>query len=133
MSQPHQDRPCCSFCGQPERRVRRLIAGPNSVYICDGCVNLCKQILDAGNSSGGHSGMTLDQVPSPRTIYDALSEHVIGQERAKRTLSVAVYNHYKRVLSAGTDADEVEIAKREPAEPDFEAVADEVTQEILRT
>jgi ATP-dependent Clp protease ATP-binding subunit ClpX len=107
MSQGHE-RPTCSFCGQPEHRVRRLISGPNAVYICDGCVNLCKQILDAGRAAPEKRGLTREDIPSPREIYDALGEFVIGQERAKRTLAVAVYNHYKRVL-AGIEEDDGEI------------------------
>ncbi len=109
MSQP-QDRPSCSFCGQPERRVRRLIAGPNSVYICDGCVNLCKQILDVGTKTPDQATLTRETIPPPRAIHGALCEFVVGQERAKRTLSVAVYNHYKRVLSADAESD-VELQK----------------------
>jgi ATP-dependent Clp protease ATP-binding subunit ClpX len=103
------NRPHCSFCGQPEHVVRRLIAGPDSVYICDACVNLCKQILDAGNAPAAEA-MTLENVPAPKRIYEALDEYVVGQERAKRALAVAVYNHYKRILAAD-DADDVEVQK----------------------
>ena len=103
------NRPHCSFCGQPEHVVRRLIAGPDSVYICDACVNLCKQILDAGNAPATET-MTLESVPAPKRIYDALDEYVVGQERAKRALAVAVYNHYKRILAA-EDVDDVEVQK----------------------
>ena len=102
----------CSFCGQPEHLVRRLIAGPNSVFICDACVTVCKQILDAGTPpSASNSGtIELKKVPPPREIFDALSEYVMGQERAKKTLAVAVYNHYKRMLSEAPD-DDVEVQK----------------------
>ncbi|MFO7917122.1 MAG: ATP-dependent Clp protease ATP-binding subunit ClpX [Anaerolineae bacterium] len=100
----------CSFCGQPEHTVQRLIAGPNSVYICDECVNLCKQILDAGNSEADDDPLQLEHVPSPREIYEGLNEYVIGQERAKKVLSVAVYNHYKRIL-AREETDDVEVEK----------------------
>jgi ATP-dependent Clp protease ATP-binding subunit ClpX len=103
-------RPHCSFCGQPEHTVRRLIAGPDSVFICDACVNLCKQILDAGNASTTQEPITLSHVPAPRAIYDALNEYVIGQDRAKRALAVAVYNHYKRIM-AGTETDDIEVQK----------------------
>ncbi|MBC7315677.1 MAG: ATP-dependent Clp protease ATP-binding subunit ClpX, partial [Chloroflexi bacterium] len=90
--------PRCSFCDQPERRVRRMISGPNGVYICDACVNLCKQILDAGLAHA-QGAATITRVPPPKEIYQALSDYVIGQDRAKKTLAVAVYNHYKRILS----------------------------------
>ena len=106
-----QERPSCSFCGQPEQRVRRLISGPNSVFICDGCVNLCKQILDAGSGSSDGQPLRREDIPPPREIYDALCQYVIGQERAKRTLAVAVYNHYKRVLADTDDQDGVELHK----------------------
>jgi ATP-dependent Clp protease ATP-binding subunit ClpX len=100
----------CSFCGQPEEAVRRLIAGPNSVYICDACVNLCKQILDAGNRVEPQAPVSLTEVPPPKEIYTALNDYVVGQDRAKKVLAVAVYNHYKRIV-AGVEADEVEVQK----------------------
>ncbi len=100
----------CSFCGQPEHTVKRLIAGPNSVYICDECVNLCKQILDAGSSDAEKDPLQPEQIPSPQGIYKGLNEYVIGQERAKKVLSVAVYNHYKRIL-AREETDDVEVEK----------------------
>jgi ATP-dependent Clp protease ATP-binding subunit ClpX len=100
----------CSFCGQPEHTVKRLIAGPNGVFICDGCVTLCKQILDAGKEQSTPEPIHLDKVPLPRQISEALDEYVIGQERAKRVLAVAVYNHYKR-LAVGAGQDGVELQK----------------------
>ncbi|MBC7239029.1 MAG: ATP-dependent Clp protease ATP-binding subunit ClpX, partial [Chloroflexi bacterium] len=78
--------------------MRRMISGPNGVYICDACVNLCKQILDAGLAHA-QGAATITRVPPPKEIYQALSDYVIGQDRAKKTLAVAVYNHYKRILS----------------------------------
>ena len=102
--------PDCSFCGQSEHSVRRLIAGPNGVFICDACVNLCKQILDAGTEQSTAQPMTLDQMPSPMALHAALDEYVIGQDRAKKVLAVAVYNHYKRIL-ARADSDDVEVQK----------------------
>jgi ATP-dependent Clp protease ATP-binding subunit ClpX len=110
MSQP-AERPNCSFCGQPEKRVHRLIAGPNGVYICDACVNLCKQILDAGGDAREGTSLRREDVPPPRKIFESLSEYVIGQDRAKRTLAVAVYNHYKRVLASGDEPGDVELQK----------------------
>jgi ATP-dependent Clp protease ATP-binding subunit ClpX len=98
----------CSFCGKSQHEVRKLIAGP-SVFICDECVELCNDIIreevQEEQTSGGRS-----KLPAPREIKAILDEYVIGQERAKKVLSVAVYNHYKR-LDAGHKKDEVEIAK----------------------
>ncbi len=102
--------PRCSFCGRPEHMVRRLIAGPDSVYICDACVVLCKQILDSGENSRPQQGLSMAQVPTPRELYNALNEYVVGQERAKKVLAVAVYNHYKRLVSDGA-MDDVEVQK----------------------
>lgn len=106
----------CSFCGKPQDQVKRLIAGPD-VYICDECVNLCVDIIkeefDSMNEGYGpadkSSGFT---VPKPKDINKALSDYVIGQEEAKKVLSVAVYNHYKRVMYASKHKDDgVEIQK----------------------
>ena len=91
--------PRCSFCGKEQRMVKRLVAGPN-VYICDECIALCNEILgeedllfeDASRESYGPV-----KLPSPAEMKKILDEYVIGQERAKRALSVAVYNHYKRI------------------------------------
>jgi ATP-dependent Clp protease ATP-binding subunit ClpX len=93
----------CSFCGKSQDQVRRLIAGPGAVYICDECVDLCREIIDeengqAATGSGNRPGsVTIQNVPPPRKIYEHLDEYVIGQEQAKKVLSVAVYNHYKRI------------------------------------
>ena len=102
-------KPRCSFCGQPEEMVRRLISGPNAVYICDGCVEVCRQILETGTLRKWEEPNLAD-VPNPREIYSRLNEYVIGQDRAKRVLSVAVYNHYKRIL-ADPAPDDVEVQK----------------------
>ncbi len=91
----------CSFCGKWQRQVRKLIAGPG-VYICDECIGVCNEILDEELSEPPSLGPD-DHLSRPREIYDLLSEYVIGQEHAKRTLSVAVYNHYKRVQSQDDD------------------------------
>ena len=97
----------CSFCGKSQHEVRKLIAGP-SVFICDECVELCNDIIREEleeKTSGSRS-----QLPKPREIQETLDQYVIGQNRAKKTLSVAVYNHYKRLESRQKD-DEVELAK----------------------
>jgi ATP-dependent Clp protease ATP-binding subunit ClpX len=90
----------CSFCGRPEQKVKRLISGPDSVFICDSCVTLCKQILDAGGRPASQGQVGPKNIPLPRDLYRALSEYVVGQERAKKVLAVAVYNHYKRIQTA---------------------------------
>ena len=84
----------CSFCGKSQEQVDKLIAGPG-VYICDECVNLSKEIID--NEFEAQHSVEFDEVPKPSEIYEILNDYIIGQEVAKRTLSVAVYNHYKRV------------------------------------
>lgn len=92
----------CSFCGKSQREVKKLIAGP-SVYICDECIDLCNDIIheDVSKDSGGKKA-SLENLPSPADIKKHLDEYVIGQERAKKILSVAVYNHYKRIQSNST-------------------------------
>ncbi len=100
----------CSFCGRSQEQVNRLIAGPGSVYICDQCVELCKEILDEETAAGDVEESTLQSVPSPAEIYKGLDHYVVAQDRAKKVLSVAVYNHYKRTL-AGADPDDVELQK----------------------
>jgi ATP-dependent Clp protease ATP-binding subunit ClpX len=97
----------CSFCGKSQRQVKKLIAGPG-VYICDECIDLCNEIIDEELSAP--ATLDLDNLPKPQEIYSVLSEYVIGQEEAKRTLSVAVYNHYKRVQMGAAD-DDIELSK----------------------
>ncbi len=99
----------CSFCGKGQEDVRRLIAGPGAVYICDECVDLCREIIDE-EMSGPKTDLNLGRVPSPKRIVEMLNQYVIGQDRAKKTLSVAVYNHYKRI-SMNLQNDEVELQK----------------------
>ncbi len=99
----------CSFCGKSQEQVRRLIAGPGSVYICDECVDLCREIITEGAPALPRR-QTMPSVPTPKHIYEQLSEYVIGQERAKKVLSVAVYNHYKRI-STDTQQSDVELEK----------------------
>ena len=100
----------CSFCGKSQKQVKKLIAGPG-VYICDECIDLCNEIIEEELSEP--SELKCDSLPKPREIYEFLDAYVIGQEKAKKALSVAVYNHYKRVQSGGDrPGDEgVELAK----------------------
>ncbi|WP_068397934.1 ATP-dependent Clp protease ATP-binding subunit ClpX [Kribbia dieselivorans] len=102
----------CSFCGKSQKQVKKLIAGP-AVYICDECIELCNEIIEEELSE--HSDLSFDELPKPREIFDFLETYIIGQDDAKKALSVAVYNHYKRIQSqdAGSkrDGEHVEIAK----------------------
>jgi ATP-dependent Clp protease ATP-binding subunit ClpX len=100
----------CSFCGKNQDQVKRLIAGPGAVYICDECVELCREIIDEEVSGSIHPKSTSQRVPAPKEILSQLSQYVIGQEQAKKVLSVAVYNHYKRI-NAGSTHDDVELEK----------------------
>ncbi len=100
----------CSFCGKAQASVKRLIAGPGRVFICDECVHLCEQIISEEGSAAPAKPALPSHGLSPREIYGRLNEYVVGQERAKRVLSVAVYNHYKRVWSNAV-AQDVEIQK----------------------
>ena len=97
----------CTFCGKGQEEVRKLIAGP-SVYICDECVDLCNDIIEEEVKAEDEE--VLDVLPSPLEIYKQLDDYVIGQEKAKKTLSVAVYNHYKR-LRSNAKKDEIELQK----------------------
>ena len=105
----------CSFCGKPQGQVKRLIAGPDQVYICDECIGVCTQILteQAPDQQDAEALPTtsMPRIPTPRDIYSQLSEYVIGQERAKRALSVGVYNHYKRIHSQTQPNTGVELDK----------------------
>jgi len=99
----------CSFCGKNQEQVRRLIAGPGAVYICDECVELCREIIHEDKSSPSRPKLPLQRIPPPKMIYEQLSEYVVGQEQAKKVLAVAVYNHYKRIGVAPSR--EVELEK----------------------
>jgi ATP-dependent Clp protease ATP-binding subunit ClpX len=99
----------CSFCGKSQEQVRKLIAG-QGVYICDECINLCQEIIEEEMLETPRAKPHAAKLPNPRQIKDALDQYVISQERAKRVLSVAVYNHYKRV-NAGNQVDDVELQK----------------------
>src|SRR5689334_19204838 len=101
----------CSFCGKSQRQVKKLIAGPG-VYICDECIDLCNEIIDEELTAP--PTFELENLPKPREIYDVLQEYVVGQEGAKRALSVAVYNHYKRVQMSSSpeqSPEEIELQK----------------------
>jgi len=98
----------CSFCGKSQRQVKKLIAGPG-VYICDECIDLCNEIIDEELTTPAQ--LDLDNLPKPLDIYSVLNDYVVSQEESKRTLAVAVYNHYKRVRMGLEDAGEVELQK----------------------
>ena len=95
----------CSFCGKSQESVKKVVAGPG-VYICDECVDLCTSIIAAEcyeNEEVGYTLNDLDKIPSPKEIMEILNDYVIGQDEAKKSLSVAVYNHYKRVAHKEID------------------------------
>jgi ATP-dependent Clp protease ATP-binding subunit ClpX len=99
----------CSFCGKTQKQVKKLIAGPG-VYICDECIELCNEIIVEELSEANSLG--LSELPKPQAIFEFLNQYVIGQDRAKKSLSVAVYNHYKRVQSGGVKGEDgIELAK----------------------
>ena len=98
----------CSFCGKSQKQVKKLIAGPG-VYICDECIDLCNEIIEEELSETGE--LSLEELPKPVEIFDFLNDYIVGQEQAKRILSVAVYNHYRRVQYGATQRDDVELAK----------------------
>ena len=98
----------CSFCGKSQKQVKKLIAGPG-VYICDECIDLCNEIIEEELSQT--TEVRFDELPKPREIYEYLNDYVIGQEQAKKILSVAVYNHYKRVQAGAYGDPDVELQK----------------------
>ena len=98
----------CSFCGKSQKQVKKLIAGPG-VYICDECIDLCNEIIEEELSA--QSEVRFDELPKPREIFSFLDDYIIGQDHAKKILSVAVYHHYKRVQFGATNNDDVELQK----------------------
>lgn len=102
----------CSFCGKSKPQVNKLIQGPTA-NICDECVELCLEILDMDADENERSGAKLEslsELPKPKELHSYLNDYIIGQDEAKKALSVAIYNHYKRIESAGSD-DDVELQK----------------------
>src|ERR1700686_5592488 len=99
----------CSFCGKDQSQVRKLVAGPG-VYICDLCIPLCREVLEEDNKTTSQKRTRGGLIPNPKTICAGLDQYVVGQDNAKRVLSVAVYNHYKRIAH-GTMAGDVELQK----------------------
>ncbi|AVQ99543.1 ATP-dependent Clp protease ATP-binding subunit ClpX [Oceanobacillus picturae] len=98
----------CSFCGKSQEQVRKLVAGPG-VYICDECIELCTEIVE--EELGTEEDTELKEIPKPKEICEILDDYVIGQDKAKKNLSVAVYNHYKRINSPKATGDDVELSK----------------------
>ncbi|MEY8436306.1 ATP-dependent Clp protease ATP-binding subunit ClpX [Atopobiaceae bacterium 24-176] len=97
----------CSFCGKSRDQVDKLIQGPDGVYICDECVETCTDIINEAQQLDDPetaTGMLIDELPTPHEIYDELSQYVMGQEDAKRAMAVAVYNHYRRIMTGASDA-----------------------------
>ena len=99
----------CSFCGKSQEQVRKLIAG-QGVYICDECINLCQEIIEEEMLEAPKARPSQQKLPNPRQITSSLDQYVISQEKAKKVLSVADYNHYKRI-NAGSAVDDVELQK----------------------
>jgi len=99
----------CSFCGKNQDQVQRLIAGPGAVYICNECVDLCREIIQEEASGPAKPKQSGQRIPPPKVLYEQLGEYVVGQEQARKVLSVAVYNHYKRINAPASS--EVELEK----------------------
>jgi ATP-dependent Clp protease ATP-binding subunit ClpX len=111
QSNSRQPRGICSFCGRAGSQADTLIEGPNKVFICPECVELCHDIIQQNRKRGGKGGIGLKKIPAPREIKEYLDQYVIGQEPAKKYLSVAVHNHYKRLVHSDSNNNDVEIEK----------------------
>jgi ATP-dependent Clp protease ATP-binding subunit ClpX len=101
----------CSFCNKGQEEVSRLIAGPNQVYICNECVQLCREIIEEEEPQTPRVAVSAPKISTPRDLYEQLNQYVVGQDRAKRILSVAVYNHYKRINAGIESDDDIELQK----------------------
>jgi ATP-dependent Clp protease ATP-binding subunit ClpX len=101
----------CSFCNKGQEEVSRLIAGPNQVYICNECVQLCREIIEEEEPQSPRVAVSTPKISTPRDLYEQLNQYVVGQDRAKRILSVAVYNHYKRINAGLESDDDIELQK----------------------
>jgi ATP-dependent Clp protease ATP-binding subunit ClpX len=101
----------CSFCNKGQEEVSRLIAGPNQVYICNECVQLCREIIEEEEPQVPRPAVSTPKISTPRDLYEQLNQYVVGQDRAKRILSVAVYNHYKRINAGLESDDDIELQK----------------------
>jgi ATP-dependent Clp protease ATP-binding subunit ClpX len=119
MANPRSGKPQyrCSFCGKSQEDVRRLIAGPGSVYICDECIELCREILAEDTELAPKHEFNLGrQIPKPKKLAEMLDGYVIGQDRPKKVLSVAVYNHYKRIVAGSQNGSSIPGAKGDDVE-----------------
>lgn len=104
----------CSFCAKPQEQVGKLVAGPNGVFICDECIEACREMLAEsgfGQLEEEPAGLDLNNLPTPHQIFDELSQYVMGQDSAKKAMSVAVYNHYRRIAAGEANDSDVELAK----------------------
>ena len=113
MPGKNDDKIKCSFCKKSQNEVRKLLSGPDGIYICDECIELCAEILEeelAGEAEEKPVNKEIN-LPKPRQIKSYLDEYVIGQDNAKKILSVAVYNHYKRIINATSTDNDVKIQK----------------------
>lgn len=100
---------CCSFCGKPSSATRKLVAGPNDIFICEQCIAVCQSII--AEEKNDITPIEMEEVPSPKEFKEFLDQYVIGQDYAKKVLSVAVYNHYKRMSKRATNSDDIQIEK----------------------